>query len=77
MNEELNKKLIGELMELDFNEADVLWRSGSLIMYRHDMERLIDLVVKECLEVMRNNYYGDPHHVIEAEEHIKDHFGVE
>ena len=36
-----------------------------------------ELIVKECLEVMRNNYYSDPHHVIEAEEHIKTHFGVD
>jgi hypothetical protein len=41
------------------------------------LEIFAGLIVKECLEVMRNNYYSDPHHVIEAEEHIKTHFGVD
>lgn len=36
-----------------------------------------ELIVQECLDVMRNNYYSDPHHVLEAEKHIKDHFDYE
>jgi hypothetical protein len=52
-------------------------KEGKVISPLEGLEIFAGLIVKECLEVMRNNYYSDPHHVIEAEEHIKTHFGVD
>jgi hypothetical protein len=81
----MNKELINKI-RLDAGIARLndsydyavvsLNREGKVIDPLEGLEIFAELIVKECLEVMRNNYYSDPHHVIEAEEHIKTHFGV-
>ena len=40
-------------------------------------KKFADLIIKEVYKVFDDNFYGDPHHVLEYIEDIEKHFGVE
>lgn len=77
MNEELVKQLIGSASEHDFFKNQVLWNSGGVIFHKEDMIRLVELVVEECVRVVNDQYWSDPHEVYQAVELIENHFGID
>lgn len=76
MNEELVKRLIGDASENDFFKNQVLWNSGGVIFHKQDMIRLIECVVKECVNLVEKEFWSDPHEVYQAIDLIETHFGI-
>jgi hypothetical protein len=75
MNEELIKRLIGSASDTDFTENKILWESAGTIYYKEHLIRLIELVVKECVSVVNDQPWSDPHEVYQAVDLIENHFG--
>jgi len=76
MNEELIKRLIGSASDTDFTENKILWESTGTIFHMENMFSLIELVVKECVSVVNDQPWSDPHEVYQAVDLIENHFGV-
>ena len=67
---ELNKRLI--------DEASYITYSGPGEIMNIDHDKLIELVIKECVSLVEEKtYWSDPHEVYEAMDLIKKHFGIE
>jgi hypothetical protein len=75
MNEDIIQKLYNQSIVLKQGGMGESEDPADMIRW-FDHRKFAECIIKECIQLVEDQYWSDPHEVYEALDLIKNHFGV-